>query len=68
MGQTLEIATKLSKIGNKSAVFNQLVTVKGTDTVIADADITFVVLDQKTNKPIAIEGELRERFEPHLIQ
>lgn len=66
MGQTLEINTRLSKVGTKSAVFTQQVTVKGTDTVVADADITFVVLDQKTGKAIVIDGDLRQRFDTHL--
>jgi thioesterase-3 len=45
MGQTLEIDTYLSKIGEKSAVFHQEITLAGTDKTIADADITFVVLN-----------------------
>lgn len=68
LGQTLSIETKLVKIGNKSAAFNQLVTIKGTQTVIADADITFVVLDQKTGKPVPIDGKLKERLAEHLVE
>ncbi len=67
MGQTLQIETHLSKVGNKSSVFHQIIKVDGTDKVIAEADITFVVLDQKTGKAVLIEGELRERFNDHLI-
>lgn len=66
MGQTLEIKTGLSKVGGKSAVFHQEITVKGTDVVVADADITFVVLDQKTGKAIAIDGDLKQRMTQHL--
>lgn len=66
MGQTLEIDTKLANLGNKSAVFHQEIRVKGTDTLVVEADITFVVLDQKTGKAVAIEGEVRERMERHL--
>jgi thioesterase-3 len=66
MGQILEINTYLSKVGNKSAVFHQEVSVAGTDIKVADADITFVVLDQKTGKAITIEGALLERFNEHL--
>lgn len=65
-GQTLQIATKFSKIGGKSAVIHQLVTVAGTDIVVADADITFVCLNQQTGKAVAIEGELFERLSQHL--
>lgn len=65
-GQTLQIATQFSKIGGKSAVIHQLVTVAGTDTVVADADITFVCLDQRSGKAVAIEGELLARLSTHL--
>jgi thioesterase-3 len=65
-GQTLQIATQFSKIGGKSAVIHQVVTVAGTDTVVADADITFVCLDQRSGKAVAIEGELLARLSKHL--
>jgi len=65
-GQTLQIATQFSKIGGKSAVIHQVVTVAGTDTVVADADITFVCLDQHSGKAVAIEGELLARLSKHL--
>lgn len=66
MGQTLDITTALSKVGGKSAVFNQVITLSGTETIVADADITFVLLNQKTGKPVKIEGEVLERMEGHL--
>ena len=65
-GQTLQIATQFSKIGGKSAVIHQVVTVAGTDTMVADADITFVCLDQRSGKAVAIEGELLARLSKHL--
>lgn len=65
-GQTLQIATRFSKIGGKSAVIHQRVTVAGTDTLVADADITFVCLDQRSGKAVAIEGELLTRLSKHL--
>jgi thioesterase-3 len=66
MGHTLDIETSLSKVGGKSAVFNQKITIAGTDVAVADADITFVVLDQKTGKAVPIEGALLERMQSHL--
>ena len=68
MGQTLEIKTHFSKLGSKSAVFHQEITLEKSNTVIADADITFVVVDQKTGKAISIDGELRQRMESHLVK
>lgn len=66
MGQTLEIDTGLSKLGGKSAVFHQQIKVKGTDTLVADADITFVLMDQKTGKAVPIETDVRTRMARHL--
>ena len=66
MGQTLEIKTQLSRVGGKSAVFHQEIRVQDTEIVVADADITFVVMDQKTGKAIAIDGLLKERMQEHL--
>jgi thioesterase-3 len=66
-GQTLEIATKFSQIGSKSAVIHQVIKVQGTDTVVADADITFVCLDRKTGKAALIDGALKQRLEQHLL-
>ena len=66
MGQTLEIDTGLSKVGGKSAVFHQQIKVKGTDTIVADADITFVLMDQKSGRAIAIDGDVKSRMEQHL--
>ena len=66
MGHELAIDTGLSKVGNSSAIFHQKIWLKDTDTLIADADITFVILNQKTGKAVKIEGEVRERMLAHL--
>jgi thioesterase-3 len=54
-GETLVVTTSLKKIGNKSAVFHQLVTIKGTDTVVAEADVTFVILDLATGRAVPVD-------------
>lgn len=68
MGQTLTINTGLKKIGGKSAVFNQKITVKDTDILVADADITFVVMDQKSGKAVELDGAIKERMTKHLTE
>lgn len=65
-GQTLQIATQFSKVGSKSAVIHQRISVLGTDILVADADITFICLDQRTGRATPIEGELKQRLEQHL--
>jgi len=34
----------------------------GQETVVADAALTFVCIDLRTQKAVALEGELRERL------
>lgn len=68
MGDTLEIFTRFSKIGGKSAVVKQEVRIAGKDAIAADAEVTIVCLDQKTGKPVVIEGELKSRLEQHIAE
>jgi thioesterase III len=68
MGHTLEVQTRFSKIGSKSAVIHQAIYIADTGTLVADADITFVCLDQKTGKAVPIESELKSRLEQHLTE
>lgn len=63
VGEEIEVVTSLAKLGNKSAVIHQDVVLKGTETLVADADVTFVVTDQKAQKAVALEGSLREILE-----
>lgn len=61
--EQLEIVTSLARIGSKSAVMHQEIVLQGTDTLVADADVTFVVFDQKQQKAVALEGALRSLLE-----
>jgi thioesterase-3 len=58
MNQVLCVATEVTRWKRRSAVIHQVVKLKGTDTVIADADVTFVMVDEKTKKAAPLEGEL----------
>ena len=63
MGDVLELYIGLSRIGNKSAVFYQEVKLKGTDTVVVDAEVTFVFTDLNTGKAVMIDDEIRGSLE-----
>lgn len=63
MGEILQITTSVKTIGARSCVMHQLVTLKGTDTVVADADVAFVIVDTRTEKAAVLEGELRAVLE-----
>jgi thioesterase-3 len=58
VNDTLRIETQLQRLGNRSAVIHQTVKLKGGDTVVADADVTFVILDVNHNKAAPLKGEL----------
>jgi thioesterase-3 len=59
MGDILELYLDLTKIGGKSAVFYQEIRLKETDTVVADAQVTFVFTDKNTGKAVKIDDEIK---------
>ena len=59
MGDILELYLGLTKIGGKSAVFYQEIRLKGTDTVVADAQVTFVFSEKNTGKAVKIDDEIK---------
>ena len=63
MGEVLQIGTSVKSIGARSCVMRQIITLKGSDTVVADADVTFVIVDTRTEKSALLEGELRAALE-----
>jgi len=58
LGDTLEIGTVISHLGAKSGIMHQEAILKGTESVVADADVTFVIVDSRTQKALTLEGEL----------
>jgi thioesterase-3 len=63
MGDVLELYLGLTKIGKKSAVFYQELRLKGTDAVVADAEVTFVFADKKSGKAVGIDDEIKMLLE-----
>ena len=55
LGDMIEIQTRLSKIGNTSGVMRQEIYNKINSELIVDADITFVISDAETRKPIKLK-------------
>lgn len=64
MGEILEIRSSLKSIGKRSAVMHQSVTLQATQTVVAEADVTFVIVEMRTEQAAILEGELRSMLEP----
>ena len=58
LDQIIKIQTRISKFNVKSATIEQKIFLEDTDILIASADVTFVIVDTKTGKPVSLEGEL----------
>lgn len=67
MGETLEITTWVTSIGNRSCTMHQRITLKGSDTIVADADVIFVIVNTHTEKSVPLEGNLRAALEQILV-
>ena len=63
LGDLLTVTSKVQQLNGKSGVLSQVVTLEPEGQVVADALITFVCIDLKTQKALALEGELREHLE-----
>lgn len=63
-GDILQIRTEYKTHGSRSMTMHQTCLLNGTDTVAADADITFVVLDANAGKVVPLEGKLLEMLLP----
>lgn len=59
-GDTIHIKTEYKSHGSRNMVLHQTIFVNGMETIAAEADITFVVLDMKTEKLVPLEGRLLE--------
>lgn len=63
IGNVLELYIDLNRIGKKSAVFFQELRLKGTNIIVADAEVTFVFADKNTGKAIGIDDEIKMLLE-----
>lgn len=66
MGDVLDIHSKLIQLGGKSGVIGQTVVLAPAGEVVADATLTFVCIDLRTQKAQPMEGELKTRMEEML--
>ncbi|GLQ33700.1 acyl-CoA thioesterase [Litoribrevibacter albus] len=57
--EELEIATEVTRVGNKSFVIHQEIAVAKTGEMIADTDGTYVLFDNKLGRAVVIEGEYK---------
>jgi len=62
MGDCLNILSNLNRIGNKSVVIEQKIVLSGSTKIVAEAQVTFVVIDEKTGRAIPITDKVKLRL------
>jgi len=62
LGDVLDIKVSVKHVGNKSVVLHQEIFLHNTETMVVDADVTFVITDFSSGKAVPMEGRLREIF------
>ncbi|WP_449551255.1 YbgC/FadM family acyl-CoA thioesterase [Lelliottia amnigena] len=67
LGDRLTVTSQVQQLNGKSGVLSQIVTLDPEGQVVADALITFVCIDLKTQKALPLEGELREKLELMIV-
>ncbi|GAB4256947.1 MAG: YbgC/FadM family acyl-CoA thioesterase [Deferrisomatales bacterium] len=58
LGEVLEVESSLASRGRRSGVIHQVVRLAGTDTLVAEADVTFVVVSAATGRAVPLDGEV----------
>jgi thioesterase-3 len=57
--EELQISTEVTRVGNKSFVIHQEISLAETGELIADTDGTYVLFDNALGRAVAIEGEYK---------
>ncbi len=60
LGHVLEIKNRFKKFARKNAILVQEIFLEGCGTRIADAEVTFVLVDIRTGKAVEIDDEIRQ--------
>jgi len=60
LNQILEIKSEMARISHKSATIRQQIFLEGTTIVIADAEVTFVIVDIHSGNAVALDGEIMD--------
>lgn len=63
LNDELMISVTLKNMGNKSASVHQVITRKADQKIVADADVTFAMVDNTTGKAIELNDEIKKMLE-----
>jgi len=58
LGDILEVRTGIGAVNSKSIVTHQEIVLRDTNAKVADADVTQVLIDFKTQKAVPLKGNL----------
>jgi len=64
LGEVVEIRSNMAGFEAKRAVMHQAVFNQATGKIIADAHVSFAVIDVATGRAVPMAGEVRSWFEP----
>ena len=64
----LIITNNVEKVGSRSGILAQRVLLAETNELVADALVTFVCIDMKSQKAVPLEGELKQHIEAMQVQ
>ena len=62
LGDVLAIETSLKSISNKSAIMHQVVHLRDTTKIVAQADVTFVMVSAQTGRAVDLDKALMEKL------
>lgn len=68
LGDVLNIESVVSQLGGKSGIIAQRVLLASDNSVVADAALTFVCIDLRTQKAVPLEGELHQRLASLMVE
>ncbi|MFC4974096.1 acyl-CoA thioesterase [Halomonas beimenensis] len=61
-GDDLEVVTSIAEIGTRRMRIRQRIRHAVSGRAVADADLTFLLMDFSTQRAVTIEGEVRDRL------
>jgi len=64
----LIITNNVEKVSSRSGILAQRVLLAETNELVADALVTFVCIDMKSQKAVPLEGELKQHIEAMQVQ
>lgn len=67
LGDRLIVTSSLQQLNGKSGVLSQVISREPDGATVADALITFVCVDLRTQKALPLEGELREKLDQMIV-